>query len=243
MVHLATASLLDCEKDPLMGFRVIVNGFITFIQNAMDQGVQRIILASTAEVYGASSRVPLKEGVAPLRPISIYGFLKACVDLYALEKARENRISLCILRFFNLYGRAVDGSMPPTVLRLFSERILKGEPVVLYGSYRNSRDFIHVKDAARALLLAIRNSQATGVIHVASERETCLRDAAQKLARLAGRKLVIDFRPREGRLRAMVADCQRAHRLLKFYPKVSLEQGLCDVLEGVSTANGSHLKK
>jgi len=230
VIHLATCPLPECERDPILGSKVIVAGLSRLMEYSTEAGIQRFIIASTSEVYGSPDRLPIKESVHP-RPLSIYGFLKACADFYAMERAMACGLSVCILRFFNLYGRAVDCAGPVTVLTLFAEQILHNRSVILHASRRNSRDFLHVKDAARALWAAVEKSGAEGLINIGSGRETTLQAAAQRLAAIAGKKLMIDFRPNEGRWRRMAADCSRARRLLGFRPKVSLDQGLCEVLE------------
>ncbi len=230
IVHLATCPLLECERNPLLAADVIVGGLDRILEGAIKHGIKHFILASTAEVYGSPSRLPITE-TTPLKPRSIYGFFKACADLHAFVQAKEHHLSVCALRFFNLYGRAACGETPSSIFNLFARQILQGKPVVLHASYCNSRDFIHVKDAAQALWKAIQNKNAQGIINIGSGRETFLQDAAQKLADMAGRHLEIDFRPHEGRLRRMVAGGQRAHKILNFVPKVSLDQGMREVLD------------
>lgn len=232
VVHLAAHPLLDCERDPVQGARVIVEGFSRLLGAARRAGVRRFVIASSAEVYGSPVRLPISEKT-PLRPLSVYGFLKACADLHLLRFGEVSGSSVCILRFFNLYGCVTDGTVPVTVVRLFAERLLRDEPVILHASRRNSRDFIHVQDAARVVWSGVRRSSVRGVFNIGSGRETSLLNLATKLARLAGRRLRVDFRPAEGRLRRLVADCRRARELLGFRPKVSLDHGLREVLREV----------
>ena len=177
-------------------------------------------------------RLPVSEK-SPLHPVSIYGYLKACADLYALNGAKSRPISVCVLRFSNLYGASVGGSFPSTVLQCFAGGVLRGGSVILHASLKNSRDFLHVKDAARALEAAVLRKQVEGIVNVGSGKETSLREAAERLARLAGKELAIDFRPKEGRLRRMSADIRRARQVFGFIPKVPLDQGLREVLDGV----------
>lgn len=232
VVHLACASLPECEEDPVLGAEVNVAGFRNLFDAAAQHGVRRFILASSAEAYGLTDRLPVRE-TTPLRPRSLYGFTKACADLYALERAKLSGLSVCILRFFSLYGCSADRVCPPIFLRVMAERVLCGQPVVLHASLRNSRDFLHVTDAARALWLAVERAHVEGVINIGSGHETPLREAARRLAKLAGRPLTVDFRPGEGRHRRLAADCRLARRRLGFIPKVSLDQGLREMLEMV----------
>lgn len=225
VVHLATATLPDCERDPAAGAEVILGGLRNLLAAARRASVPRFVLASTSEIYGDPVRLPVREE-APPRPLSAYGFLKACAEMLA---ARGEPV-VCVVRFFNLYGAAVDGRPRDTVLNLFARRILAGEPLVLHRSRKNSRDFIHVKDAARALALAVDRVAAEGAFNIASGRETTLLAAGRRLGALARRRVAVDFRPREGRLRRVRADTRRARRTLNFAARVPLETGLREVL-------------
>jgi UDP-glucose 4-epimerase len=229
VVHLATHPLLECEKDPEQASRVILEGMRSLIRACEKYRISKLVIASTAEVYGSPKRLPISENNRA-QPLSVYGFLKACADLYALEFGKSTGMSVCVLRFFNLYGRAVDGSLPVNVLRLFGERILRGEPIVLHRSYKNSRDFLHVKDAARALCLGVEKRSAVGVINVGSGKEVSLLSAARAISALARKPLEIDFQPKEGRLRRGRADTKKARSLLGFKPKISLKRGLIEIL-------------
>ncbi len=229
VLHLAACPLELCQEDPVLAEEVIVHGLRRLMEAMSRRGVGRLIMASTGEVYGIPKKIPVGESLAPA-PQSVYGFLKACADLVAMHAGPGLGIQVCILRFFNLYGRALHGPQPPTVLNLFADRILKGQPVILHASRRNSRDFVHVKDAARALALAVGHPEAEGIFNIGSGRETTLLDAAQRLARRAGVPLRVDFRPREGRLRRAAADIRRARRELGFRPSVPLDRGLRELL-------------
>ncbi len=227
VVHLATMQLVACEKDPRAGARVIVGGVARLLAAASRAGVKRAVMASTCEVYGSPRRLPVRENTS-LAPLSVYGHFKAMADAYALEWAEMSGMSLMVLRFSNLYG----AGMGDSVLALFARSILAGKPVVLHRSHRNSRDFLHVMEAAKAVMAALK-IRSEGIVNIGSGRETRLKEAAGILAGLAGRPLEIDFRPREGRLRRFCMDTRCARRVLGFRSKVALEQGLKEVLEAI----------
>ncbi len=230
IVHLATISLLECEKDPLFASQIMIGGLQKLLNSASEFGIRRWILTSSAEVYGHPQRLPISETTS-LKPLSIYGFLKACADLYMLKEAKKRGLSVCLLRFFNLYGAGINHAQPSTVLKLFAQQILNRQPVLLHASMENSRDFLHVKDAARAIWLTMKKDEAQGVINIGSGKETTLIGAARKIARLAKKPLTIDFRPKEGRFRRAIADIRLAKQILNFIPKVTLDCGLHEVLD------------
>lgn len=225
VVHLATASLLECERDPAASAAVILDGTRRLLKAARRAGVGRVILASTSEVYGDPQRLPARES-DPLRPLSVYGFLKACAEILVLRHAA----SACVLRLFNLYGEAVDGRPRETVLNLFARRILAGEAVAIDRSPKNSRDFLHVRDAARALAAAVNREEASGVINIGSGRETRLLAAARKIGVLARRRVHPKIRSGAGRLRRMRAATRRAQALLDFSPRQNFDDGLRQTL-------------
>jgi UDP-glucose 4-epimerase len=234
IVHLATCQLLECEKNPDLGRRVILDGSRHILEECVRAKIPRLVAASTAEVYGTPDKLPISEDT-PVRPASIYGSLKAVADLHFLSASEAHpetgaAPSICILRFFNVYGKTAEGALPKNVFYHFANALQQDQPIVLHGSYRNSRDFIHVWDVASCLVKAV-GSKAEGVINIGSGKEITLVEVAKKMAKLMKKPLTIDLRKSEGRVRRARAHTARARRLLGFTPKVSLEQGLREVLD------------
>jgi UDP-glucose 4-epimerase len=234
IIHLATMPLLETDKKPIEAFRTILGSTQKLISLGRKYGVSRFIIASTGEAYGSPKKLPVKE-TQELSPLSFYGFLKACSDLYALKEAQKHSLSLTILRFFNIYGLSVENKLPPIVIKSFAEQLIANKPIVLHASKKNSRDFIHVRDAAQSIIQSILQSEARGVINIGSGKETFLKDLATRIAKILHKKLVIEFRPNEGRKRRLQADCTLARDKLSFYPKVSLDQGLREMLKPYSS--------
>jgi UDP-glucose 4-epimerase len=234
IVHLATCQLLDCEKNPDLGRKVILDGSRNVLDECVRAKVPRLVVASTAEVYGIPDELPISEET-PVRPASVYGSLKAVADLHFLSASEADTEtgaspSVCVLRFFNVYGKTSKGELPKNVFYHFANALLQDQAIVLHGSYQNSRDFIHVRDVASCLVKAVR-SKAEGVINIGSGKETTLAELAKKMAKKSKKPLRIELRKSEGRIRRARSTTLRARRLLGFSPKVSLEQGLQEVLD------------
>jgi UDP-glucose 4-epimerase len=229
IVHLATMSLTEVDKDPVGAVDVIVDSTTRLLKEGHAQGVRRFVMASTAEIYGSPRQLPIRE-TSKSKPLSLYGRLKADAELRAMRDAALNGDSLVILRFFNIYGLRPDGSLPPIVIRAFVERMSSGKPVVLEGARSNSRDFVHVSDACQALIRAVQRPHVSGAYNIGSGHETTLASLAHKIAACIGRKVEIEPRPHEGRSRRVVADVRRARRDLGYAPRISLEHGLREVL-------------
>lgn len=232
LLHLATVPLAECDRNPLRASQVIFTATHRLLEHAVRRGVKRWILGSTAEVYGDPRHLPVSE-ISAMRPVSLYGFLKGASDLDALSMAQVHAISLCILRFSNLYGLDVRGDIPMTVLGKMAIGITRGEPVILHRSLKNSRDFLHVQDAVSAILQTLEKPQAEGVIPIGSGVETRLVAAARRLASLREVRLRLELHSQEGRLRRGRMDLRRARSCLKFSPKVSLDHGLQELLDAV----------
>jgi UDP-glucose 4-epimerase len=233
IVHLATCQLLDCEKDPDLGRKVILDGARNIVAACVYAKVPRLVVASTAEVYGVPEKFPISEET-PVRPVSVYGSLKAVADLHCLSASEgqesDSSLSVCVLRFFNVYGKTASGELPKNVFYHFAEALHQNNPIILHGSYRNSRDFIHVCDVVSSLVKAI-GSSAEGIINIGSGKETTLADLAKKMAKVMKKPVRVELRKGEGRIRRARSSTIRARRLLRFTPKVSLEQGLREVLD------------
>jgi len=165
VVHLAAVSFLpDVERDPGRAFEVNVNGtlaLLTSVQRA--QPLARVVLLSSAEVYGRSSLAaesPLSEDL-PVRPVTLYGASKAAAEHVAQALARE-QLDLVVLRPFNLIG---PGQRAEFVLPAFARQVARlermealepdesadGERVLRHGNLEAVRDFLDVRDAARAI--------------------------------------------------------------------------------------------
>jgi dTDP-L-rhamnose 4-epimerase len=178
----------------------------------------------------------------PLIPIpTLESKLPSLVSVYALSKYHQERISLIVgraygiptvaLRFFNAYGSRQALSNPYTgVLAIFASRILNGKRPVVYEDGRQQRDFVAVEDVATACRLALESPGAAGgVFNVGSGRAYTILEVAQCVAGALGREELapeIVGKYRMGDIRHCFADISLARKILRFEPRVSLEEGL-----------------
>lgn len=230
VVHLAAVPLLETDQNPELAVKVMIAGLRDLLEEGRKCGIKRFIIASTAEAYGSPDKLPVKESQLP-QPLSLYGFLKLNADLLAQREAKAHNLSIALLRFFNLYGPTVSGELPQTVVKIFIDQLLAGKAIILHASKKNSRDFIFVTDAARAIISAIEHPSATGIFNIASGEETFLLDLARKISKKIKRSCRIDFKPDQGRKRRLKADVTKANKFLGFKCKVSLDKGLNEVLK------------
>jgi nucleoside-diphosphate-sugar epimerase len=212
--------------------RVNVGGTATLVREAQRAGVARIVFAASSSAYGDHD-APHDELMEP-RPMSPYGATKVeCEHMLramASESTATHAPDAVALRFFNVYGTRQDpNNAYAAVIPRFMSRIASGLPATIYGDGEQTRDFIHVSDAARAVIAAIDAPQRLGgaVLNVGTGRATSIRILAETIGRVLGKRAQFDFQPpRAGEVRHSVATVARARELLSFTARVALEEGL-----------------
>jgi len=169
-----------------------------------------------------------------LFPQSIYAINKGAQEQMVLTIGNAYKIPVVALRYFNAYGPRQALSNPYTgVLAIFSCRVLNNKPPIIFEDGLQSRDFIHVKDVARATILAMDKKQADyEVFNVGTGRRTTLVELASFLIKSINPKLKMQITDkfREGDIRHCFADIAKIKRKLGFYPRIKLESGLGDLL-------------
>ncbi len=178
--------------------------------------------------------VPTRED-RPCTPISIYGSTKLHQEDYCRQAAQAHGLPVTCLRYFNVYGSRQALSNPYTgVVSVFYGRLRAQEPVSLYEHGLPLRDFVHVKDVVQANLLAMEADVAPGTcINIGSGQDHRIRELAEILRDLAGSPSVLldTGKFRAGDVWACGADLTRARKLLGYEPRVSLREGLGEVLD------------
>jgi UDP-glucose 4-epimerase len=186
-------------------------------------------------VYGNCGNVPVDEE-SPAAPLSAYGADKYAGELHARIAGAIHGVPTVGLRFFNLYGPRQDPLSPySSVISIFAERLLRGEPVEIFGDGQQARDFTNVRDAIRALRRAMQvPSTKASVFNVCTGKATTVRGLAQTMAGLCRSELVVHRRPaRCGEVRISVGDPRRAAEQLGFTAQTALGDGLANMLDAL----------
>jgi dTDP-L-rhamnose 4-epimerase len=178
--------------------------------------------------------VPTPESKCPALH-SVYALNKFAQERMCLLMGRAYGIDTVALRFFNVYGRRQALSNPYTgVIAIFAARLLNDRRPLVFEDGQQRRDFVHVSDAARACRLALERDEAAGhVLNIASGRDVTIQEIAHRLAEALGRphlKPRITAQYRVGDIRHCFADTSLARQVLGFEAKVSLDEGLRDLL-------------
>ncbi|MCS6854615.1 MAG: NAD-dependent epimerase/dehydratase family protein [Elioraea sp.] len=236
IVHLAAvASVQRCTEDWLGAHRVNLGGSIAVFdaaRTAADGAPVPVVYASSAAVYGEQARLPIDED-APCRPLSAYGADKLGSELHARVAGAVHGVPTFGLRFFNVYGPRQDPRSPYSgVISVFCGRIARGEPILIHGDGKQTRDFIFVADVVRGILAALdRASTSAPVLNLCSGRATSVSSLASTLLALADVSVpVCHGPPRAGEIRHSLGDRSRGEATLGLPPPTPLAEGLAAVL-------------
>lgn len=233
--HLAAiASVPQCNNAWHESHSVNAGGTIRVFEAAMRLGIP-VAYASSAAVYGEPARVPVSEADPP-RPLTAYGADKLSNELHARSGGLVHGLRSTGLRFFNVYGPRQDPSSPYSgVISIFANRLLRGEPITIFGDGGQSRDFIYVGDVVRHLLQAIEIAAADApVFNVCTGAASSINALAETLATaLSVSPDIAHGAGRAGDIRHSVGDPSKARQALGLAAQVSLSDGLAATLKGI----------
>jgi UDP-glucose 4-epimerase len=212
---------------------VNVGGTVSLMEAMRDVGVRRVVFISSGAVYGDQGEQPLKEYATP-NPGSPYAVSKLSSEYYVRTIGRLWGIETVILRVFNAYGpgQNLPASHPP-VIPNFLRQAARGGTIVIHGDGSQTRDYVFVDDAVRAMVAAsTAPSINDSIINVGSGTETSVRAVARLAKELTGSDAEIVYNPHsdEGVSR-MCADLTLAGEKLSYSSRVTLAEGLRLTLE------------
>jgi UDP-glucose 4-epimerase len=231
--HAAQMDVRRSVEDPVFDANINLIGLLNLLEGARAGGVGRVVFASSGGVvYGEGAQLPLGE-TAPKLPLSPYGVAKLASEYYLNTFAQLYGLEAAALRYANVYGPRQNTHGEAGVVAIFARRILKGEPLTIYGDGDQTRDLVYVKDVAAANLAAseralppLTDLDARG-FNIGTGIETSVNELARALG--AARHTSPEIRrvpARAGELRRSVLVVDKAARLLGWRPRVTLAQGL-----------------
>jgi UDP-glucose 4-epimerase len=228
--HQAAIRITQCAQEPRQCLEVLVAGTFNVLQACVEAGVQKVVSASSASVYGMAEVFPTPESHHCYNNRTLYGaakvanegMLRSFNDMYGLQYVA--------LRYFNVYGPRMDvfGKYTEVLIR-WLDCIDRGDTPKIFGDGQQTMDFVFVEDVARANCLALKSELSDEVINVASGEETSLLSLLNALLRVTGNSHV---KPEFGPERAVnpvprrLADTRKAEQLLGFKTLIGLEEGL-----------------
>lgn len=230
VIHLAAKiSVEDSIKNPSETFRVNVNGTKNVLLSCKKNNVKKIIVASSAAVYGEGiPNVKLTEE-SKMNPISPYGESKIKMEDEVKKKALKYEINYIILRFFNIYGIGQSTEYAGVITK-FLERIKNKEVLEIFGDGMQTRDFVSIQDVINSIHNSITYNK-NGIFNIASGKVITIKELAELMILLSEKKLSIKhLPPKKGDIRYSEADISLAKENLRYYPKIELKDGIKKLL-------------
>lgn len=235
VIHLAAMWLLHCKDYPRTAFEVNIQGTFNVLEACVAKDVERLVYSSSASVYGDAVTVPMHED-HPFMNRNFYGATKIAGE--AMCRAFHDRYGLSYvgLRYMNVYGPHQDQMAAYTgVIPIVLNSLDAGEPPTINGDGSQAYDFISVRDAARANVLALQADVTDEFYNVGTGVQTNIAELCDLLLRLRGSDLAVTYRPYSDEdarrlVQNRIGSPEKAARDLGFTAHTTLVDGLKDLI-------------
>lgn len=227
VLHLAASvGNIRSIEHPETDAEVNVLGTLNVLQAARAQGIQRVVFSSSAGIFGELKTLPIAED-HPQDPDSPYGVSKLAAEKLCLVYNKLYAMKNVCLRYFNVYGPHQRYDAYGNVIPIFANRILKGQPLTVFGDGEQTRDFVNVRDVAAANIQAGVTPGVQGVFNIGSGTRITINALAQMMQAAVDQPVGIQYAPpRQGDVRDSLADIRAAQAGFGFAPGVALAAGL-----------------
>lgn len=225
VVHLAAmAGVRSSISNPAVYIDVDVKGTVNLLETAKKYNVEQFIFASSSSVYGLNKKIPFSEDDTIELQISPYATAKRAAELFCKTYNNLYGMPVTILRFFTVYG---ERQRPDMAIRKFTELIMKGAPVPMFGDGSSLRDYTYIGDCIDCIVSAIESPMDFEVINIGSGRTISLKELIRTLETATNKKALIkQLGMQPGDVPVTCADISKAKRLLGYKPTVTIEEGI-----------------
>lgn len=226
--HAAQIKVPISIKNPILDADINISGSINLLEAARKTGVKKVIYPSSAAIFGEPKYLPIDEN-HPLGMISGYGVSKHTVEHYLSVYKALYGIDYVVLRYSNVYGPRQDSGGEGGVVAIFSEKFLKDERPYIFGDGEQIRDFVYVKDVAKANLMAIE-ADKNGIFNVCTNEKTTINELVNIFQYILDKNISpIYTEKREGDISSSYMSYEKIYRDIGWKPKFGLKQGLEDM--------------
>ena len=217
-------------EHPLQDSEINVLGTLTVLEAARHAGVRKLVFSSSAGIFGELKTLPIAED-HPVDPDTPYGASKLGAEKLCLAYAKLYPLECVCLRYFNVYGVNQRYDAYGNVIPIFAHRMLRELPVVIYGDGEQTRDFVNVRDVARANYGAAMSRGVSGAFNIASGTRVTINDLVSAMAQTGGISPTVEHGPpRPGDVRHSLADIGQARTRIGYEPQVALTEGLTEYM-------------
>lgn len=227
--HLAARNIIASTKDPRSDFATNIGGTLNVLLAVRESKVDRIVYTGTTSIYGNPQSIPINEDdhVVPLSP---YAVSKMSGENYCLAFYESYDTPVAIVRYSNVYGIGQRPDNPYCgVISKFFAAVYEDQPLLVHGDGQQTRDYTYIDDAIDATMLAAIRPRAEGeTFNVGTGIETSVNELTRLVGLAAGRDLQVKHIDRRDidNIRRRVVNIEKARRMLRWSPQVTLQEGL-----------------
>ena len=224
VVHLAARAGVRASVDAVREyFEINLTGTLNLLEAMRSRGIGQFVFASSSSVY-ADSEVPFREEMAADRPLQPYAASKRAAEMLAHTYAHLHGFHVTVTRLFSAYGPRL---RPDLAIHKFARRIVRGEPIQIYGDGSAERDLTYVADIVDGLVAALCRPFRFEIVNLGNSRTVSLAAVIDALEAHLGAKAIREYGPpNPSDLRITYADISKAERLLGYRPRVPFEEGI-----------------
>ena len=235
VMHLAAQIHVDRSYiEPKLTYDINVMGTQNILEVARLYDVNKVIYASTSEVYGSALHVPIDEN-HPLNAPHPYGASKIAADRMCHAYNQTYGMNNNILRFFNVFGPRQKDQGYGGVISIFTRRILNNIPPLIFGNGLQTRDYTFINDVIRAYDLVLKYpKKITDPLNFGTGKEESIIDLANKICKFCdkGSNIIpVHVGARIGEVKRLIADAQKAKEILGWEPEYMLDDGLKEYIQ------------
>ncbi len=225
VVHLAArAGVRPSIKDPLLYAQVNILGTVNLLKLSVNFGISQFIYGSSSSVYGNSKRLPFSEDDPCEDIISPYGASKRAAEFWVESFYHTYGLKTVILRFFTVYGPRGRPDMAPA---LFSNAIIDGQPIKMFGDGTSSRDYTYIDDIVDGITKTLDKDLDFEVINLGNNNPITLNDFIKTLEKTIGKRCKISkIQKQPGDVEKTWASIDKAKKLISWQPTTYLDGGL-----------------
>lgn len=201
-----------------------ITSMVNVLEYASEKDIKKVIYASSSSIYGNPVYTPVDEG-HPKNPISPYAVSKLACEIYCDLYYREYGIGTTSCRFYTVYGPR---GRPDMAIRKFFNLMLNDQQITIYGDGSQLRDFTFVSDIVNGLILAAESKEAEGeAFNLGVSDPISVNDLVNKMYSIAEKEKNLNFiEKQKGDVDVTYSDTKKANKLIKYYPKVTIDEGL-----------------
>jgi len=220
----------ESVADPTRYFQNNINHTLTLLEEIRRRPVQRFLYASSSTIYGRGAPAPFAEDGPLGVPLSPYGASKRGAEILCQTYHGLHGIPVVILRLFNVYGPRL---RPELAMSVFTQAIVRGEKLPLFGDGSVRRDFANVRDVVAGMDAALAAENVAGeTINLGNHQPVSIASVIALIEQAVGKKAVLEYHPVRGEEMPLTfADISKAKRLLGFEPRVAIAAGIAEFVD------------